>query len=1373
MSPLAAPPPDVDAFLDRLHAADYGVGVRERLLAHALLARYAESGRLPEDPADQLGLLEPLLSRNEQEQRRFESIVTAFLRLPRGDRIRTGGDETGIETQGRKWRARIRRRIALVAFATLALMLVAALVGRGWRAPTSDGEATVGPGVDKVTGAAPVALDSAPPVSPIYVPLGTFPDADELAPGAARPGLAALRWGVGGLGTLLALALVAWLVRRRRRVAYLQGVRTDEELEEHVLRDPDPLALRIPDAAVRPASRMLRQRIAGSRAVLDLRATLHATMRGGGALSARYRSLHQTPEYLVLVDRVSARDHQAAFHELLVDALSRYGVAVDLFYYEGSPARGCWRPRLAQGEDDPGTGARMLTSVAHLSNRYGGHRLLVFGDAACAFEPLRGGPAAWVQPVGQFASRAWFTSLPASSWGPAEAGVDGLGFLLLPAQPESLEALGAWLASDRAMLRADADWPGAYPPSLRGGAAAWVARQTPPPEDAQEDLLYELRAYLGPVRFQWLCACAVFPAVSWPLTLSLGRELLAPEGGLADGGALARGVAALGALPWFRYGRMPAWLRESLLDRVDPEQEQRLRGVVERRLAAAMQDGPGATLAEVAVRRRMFAWFARRRGMARDVVLAGFLERGLSRRLAQRMPRPLQRLLFRDGKALYGLRGAVPAVGAAMAVLCGVAVMPGVWEAWTGTGGGDRLAMEEYAYAQVGGGIVESVAFSPDGQRVLATVDDGTVQVWPVDLSGEPVVLRVSPDGRSTAAWSPDGQRIVTASPDEAVQVWRADGRGTPVAFREHSGETWSRTFASFSPDGRWIAAISQDTTVRVWRADGYGEPLVLSHRGPVNSVAFSPDAKRIITASDDSMLVIRKADGSGDPINVRHSGPVNSAAFSPDGRWILTISLNTIRVLTADADQLVVFTRQGSVSSAAFSPDGQRIVLAGDVGGTWVSQVGGSGITFLRGDVINPTVSASFSPDGQRIVTVDIVGNANSVRMWRADGVGEPIELGSYQPVNGVAFSPDGERIVTAGGSRVRLWGRRPGVSVNVRGCLAPTPDADVRSLADRLAQDTLFAPFATTASLGTTLLLALGGTHGDVLYALGDVRSQAAAERLVARLNFLRGGDRLYQAKGVMGLTGALSVDACTMSGTLSGVLRQAASNVFVYYKAATDSALARQVAEGLRVRGNRVGIVAHRPNAANTGAENVRYFRRENQDTARVLAGVVQSVLAANGVQGFEPQIDDRSAGADSASLNHFEVWLPDLSPWKPTVRIQVHSRETDRAAVLEALRDLGFPLSTGVPNAGVPADMRTNAIWYGTGVRLEEVRQVALTLMRSGVEIRMIAPFSPPRRDGEYMIQVGSLRGGERYGSSTLRARPYSVAEVQAATRFPIP
>lgn len=1369
MSPRAAPPSDVDRFLDRLHDDGYGVGVRERLLAHALLARYAESGALPADPADRLRLLEPLLSRNEAEQRRFESIVTSFLQRPRAGRTRDDAKEGPGVGRG----LRFGRRAALASLLALALIFVAALVWRNRRDPAPEQAPISGaelPDTTRPPDTTAVAADTAVPVSPIYVPVGSFPDAAELAPApAAAPGwLTPLRWGLGSSGALLFAGLLAWMVGRRRRVAYLQGVRTDEELEEHVLRDPDPVALPIPDATVRPASRMLRQRIAGSREVLDLGATLHATMRAGGAIAARYRPLRQTPEYLVLVDRVSARDHQAAFHELLVDALSRYGVAVDLFHFDGSPAHGCWRPRSAHDEDGPGAGARGRVSVAQLSNRYGGHRLLVFGDAACAFEPLRGQPAAWTRHVAPFPSRAWFSPLPLASWGPAEAGVDGLGFLMLPAQPEALESLAEWLASDRATLRADQDWPGAYPPSLRGNAASWVARQAPPPPDAEEELLVELRGYLGATRFQWLCACAVFPAVSWPLTLSLGREILGRDGPV-DPAALARGVAALGALPWFRYGRMPAWLRESLLDRVDPEQEERLRGVVERRLAAAMEDAPGVTLAEVAVRKRTLAWFRRRRGMARDVVLAGFLEKGLPRRLAQRMPKPLQRLLFRDGKVLYGFRPVVPAAAALLAVLCLTAAAPGVWEVWTGAGGGDRLTMEPYAYVQVGTGDVTSVAFSPDGQRVLAAVDDGTVRVWPVDLSGEPIVLRVTPSGTNTAAFSPDGRFIVTASPDEAVQVWRADGSGTPVAFREHSRQSWRQTFAFFSPDGQWIAAAFQDTAVLVWRADGYGEPVVLNPQGRVNSAAFSPDGQQIVIASSDSSARVWRTDGSRGPRLLRHGSPVNSAVFSPDGQRISTISADTMMwvwQLDRSSVRPILVRPHGSwVYSTSFSPDGQRIVTASEDSIAWVWRTDGSGNPILlAGDYLDIMTSAAFSPDGRKIVTV----SGSSVRAWRADGTGAPIELEHPQPVTGAAFSPDGQRIVTASGSRVRLWGRRPGVAVNMMGCTNLPASGLTRTLADPLAQDTLFAPVVYSPAAWDPARLGEVPRYGDVRYTVGNARSQSLAATLVSRLDSLDalGG---WTAVGRAVPQGTLSLGFCLLTGVASQEASLRETNIVVHYEAAADLLVATRIAETLRNQG---GVVDRLSQTRDGGSEHVRYFYPEDLDRAAVVADVVQGIVSAAGFTRFEARLGNRYGSGPSYPRGRIEVWLPDLALWRSSVTVQIHSGETDRLVVTNALQGLGFLLLPGDPATNLPAITPTNTICYGPDVPLADIKRVALALIRAGVEIRLISRVLDPLTSEENLIQVGSFEYRRFYALSPPRARPYTVAEVEAATSFPL-
>jgi len=86
------------------------------------------------------------------------------------------------------------------------------------------------------------------------------------------------------------------------------------------------------------------------------------------------------------------------------------------------------------------------------------------------------------------------------------------------------------------------------------------------------------------------------------------------------------------------------------------------------------------------------------------------------------------------------------------------------------------------------------------------------VQVWKADGSGQLFIYK----GHSTyvwsVAWSPDGTRIVSASQDGTVQIWNAD-----TFF--HKGEAAYVRSVAWSSDGIRIASASQDGTVQVWSA--------------------------------------------------------------------------------------------------------------------------------------------------------------------------------------------------------------------------------------------------------------------------------------------------------------------------------------------------------------------------------------------------------------------------------------------------------------------------------------------------------------------------------------------------------------------------
>ncbi|HEY9600008.1 MAG TPA: WD40 repeat domain-containing protein, partial [Allocoleopsis sp.] len=273
---------------------------------------------------------------------------------------------------------------------------------------------------------------------------------------------------------------------------------------------------------------------------------------------------------------------------------------------------------------------------------------------------------------------------------------------------------------------------------------------------------------------------------------------------------------------------------------------------------------------------------------------------------------------------------------------------------------------------------VNSVAFSPDGKRIVSGSGDKTVRLWDA-TTGKPIgqPLTGHKDFVYSVAFSPDGKRIVSGSRDKTVRLWDATtGKliGQPLTGHEEAVSS-----VAFSPDGKQIVSGSYDKTVRLWDATT-GKPMeqpLTGHKSGVSSVAFSPDGKRIVSGSEDNTLRLWDAT-TGKPIGLPLTGHrygVLSVAFSPDGKRIVSGSRDkTVRLWDATTGK----------------PIGQPLTGHKDF-----------------------VYSVAFSPDGKRIVSGS---RDKSVRLWDATTgklIGQPL-TGHEEAVSSVAFSPDGKQIVS-----------------------------------------------------------------------------------------------------------------------------------------------------------------------------------------------------------------------------------------------------------------------------------------------------------------------------------------------------------------------
>ena len=186
---------------------------------------------------------------------------------------------------------------------------------------------------------------------------------------------------------------------------------------------------------------------------------------------------------------------------------------------------------------------------------------------------------------------------------------------------------------------------------------------------------------------------------------------------------------------------------------------------------------------------------------------------------------------------------------------------------------------------------VNSIAFSRDG-RYLATAsrEDG-VMLW--ESSGSKYSMRTKfpnqPSEVVSVAFSPDGARIVTWSGGNTVRVLRRDGVDSRVKLDGHRGPMHA---VAFSFDGEHIATASSDKTVRIWTVDGSGAPLVLrGHTAAVHSVAFSPDGTRVASGALDGTVRVWTISSGDAIVLLGHDDAVNAVAFTPDGRYIASAS--------------------------------------------------------------------------------------------------------------------------------------------------------------------------------------------------------------------------------------------------------------------------------------------------------------------------------------------------------------------------------------------------------------------------------------------------------------------------------------------------
>ncbi|WP_165233301.1 WD40 repeat domain-containing serine/threonine protein kinase [Aquisphaera insulae] len=114
-------------------------------------------------------------------------------------------------------------------------------------------------------------------------------------------------------------------------------------------------------------------------------------------------------------------------------------------------------------------------------------------------------------------------------------------------------------------------------------------------------------------------------------------------------------------------------------------------------------------------------------------------------------------------------------------------------------------------------GAIRDLAFSADGLSIAWCYLAGRdIEVRDVQGGAIRHILRGHTDNVRSLAFSPDGRRLVSSGQDRSIRLWELVGGQELLALREHAG--WVRS-VSFSHDGRKIESAGDDGRVLIWDA--------------------------------------------------------------------------------------------------------------------------------------------------------------------------------------------------------------------------------------------------------------------------------------------------------------------------------------------------------------------------------------------------------------------------------------------------------------------------------------------------------------------------------------------------------------------------
>ncbi len=184
-------------------------------------------------------------------------------------------------------------------------------------------------------------------------------------------------------------------------------------------------------------------------------------------------------------------------------------------------------------------------------------------------------------------------------------------------------------------------------------------------------------------------------------------------------------------------------------------------------------------------------------------------------------------------------------------------------------------------------GPVRTVAFSPNGHRVVSSGDDRTIRVWDTRSFRQTTKLDSHQTTVVRVVVTANNKRIISFGLDDSIKLWEFRSGRLVEALQPNMQ---IRTVA-FNADGTQMA-LGGYGDVRIVDTDSGAVAMTFrGHEEFVDALAFSPDGRRLVSGGDDSMVKLWDLDSNNEVMTLHgHKTGIRYLAFTPDGRRLTSV---------------------------------------------------------------------------------------------------------------------------------------------------------------------------------------------------------------------------------------------------------------------------------------------------------------------------------------------------------------------------------------------------------------------------------------------------------------------------------------------------